>query len=157
MTLSNGKTISFTTDSNGRVKKITLPDSRTVSYAYSGAGDLATVTDLRGGVTSYTYNSYHQLLTVTDPRGNVVVTNYYGHFGRLSSQQRRAREHDLVRLGLRRMSGRRRHLYFGDRHGDRPRGNHWTDTYDINGNMIRQMTRSGTRRATPTTRQRSWR
>ena len=135
VTLSNGKTISFTTDSNGRVKKITLPDSRTVSYAYSGAGDLATVTDLRGGVTSYTYNSYHQLLTVTDPRGNVVVTNYYDQFGRLSSQK--------DALG--------NTTWYGWDYGGclddgvtctsatatatDPRGNHWTDTYDINGNM----------------------
>jgi len=138
VTLSNGKTINFTTNGSGRITKITLPDSRTVSYTYSSAGDLATVTDLRGGVTSYTYNSSHQLLTVTDPRGHVVVTNVYGDYGRLASQTDAMGEtttysfdpggclDDGCTIGPATVT-------VAD-----PRGNSWQDTYSVDGLLLAQ-------------------
>jgi RHS repeat-associated protein len=140
VTLSNGKTINFTTDGNGRITKITLPDNRTVSYSYSSAGDLASVTDLRGGVTSYTYSS-HQLLTVTDPRGHVVVTNAYGDYGRLVSQKDALGNTTTYQWGPGACL---------DPNGNPctpgsawvaatdPRGNIWADSYDSNGLLIGQ-------------------
>jgi RHS repeat-associated protein len=70
----------------GQLTAVTLPDGRSVSYTYDTNNNLATVTDLRGGITRYTYDTYHRLLTAVDPRGHTVVTNVYGDYGRLVQQ-----------------------------------------------------------------------
>jgi len=128
VSLSNGKIVTFTNDSSGRITKLTLPDGRFVSYAYNAAGELASVTDLRGGVTSYTYDAYHRLLTLVDPNGHTAVTNVYGDWNRVS-QQTDALGHATTYAWTQDI---------GTATATDPRGNRWTDVYTADGLLARE-------------------
>jgi RHS repeat-associated protein len=80
-----GRSLTFTTDSNGHVTTVTDPAGRQTSYSYDSAGNLISATDLTGGVWSYTYDASHQMLTMTDPRHGVVA-NTYDASGRVTAQ-----------------------------------------------------------------------
>lgn len=82
----NGRSISLTHDSQGRITQAQDNSGRTVSYVYDAAGRLSTVTDVAGGVTTYTYSDQNQMLTITDARGITYLTNQYDSSGRVVQQ-----------------------------------------------------------------------
>jgi RHS repeat-associated protein len=86
ITSPNGRSLTFTNDSQNRITQLTDNIGRTVTYTYDSAGNLATVTDANSGVTSYTYDSQHLLLTITDPRNITYLTNKYDSSGRVIQQ-----------------------------------------------------------------------
>jgi RHS repeat-associated protein len=82
----NGRFISLTHDTQGRITQAQDNSGRTVSYAYDTAGRLSTVTDVASGVTTYTYSDQNQMLTIQDARGIVYLTNQYDSSGRVVQQ-----------------------------------------------------------------------
>lgn len=82
-----GRTLTITTNAQGRITAISGPASLSASYTYDASGNLATATDAAGTVTAYTYDSRHQLLTVTDGNNHTVATNTYGTLGRVLTQR----------------------------------------------------------------------
>ncbi|MFN8559921.1 MAG: DUF6531 domain-containing protein, partial [Dehalococcoidia bacterium] len=85
VTASGGRSLTVTTNGQGRITQIVGPGNLSTSYTYDGAGNLATVTDAAGKTTTYTYDARHQLLTIVDARGNTAVTSTYGTLGRLAT------------------------------------------------------------------------
>jgi YD repeat-containing protein len=71
----NGRFISLTHDTQGRITQAQDNLGRTVTYTYDAPGRLSTVTDAGGGVTTYTYNDQNQMVTIQDARGIVYLTN----------------------------------------------------------------------------------
>ncbi|HEY6971173.1 MAG TPA: DUF6531 domain-containing protein [Candidatus Angelobacter sp.] len=86
ITSPNGRYISLTRDSQGRVTQAQDNAGRTVTYTYDGAGRLSTVTDVNSGITTYTYDDQNRMLTIKDARGIVYLTNQYDSSGRVSQQ-----------------------------------------------------------------------
>jgi RHS repeat-associated protein/uncharacterized repeat protein (TIGR01451 family) len=82
---SDGESLVFTRDGDGRITQISGPTGQTLSYSYSAAGDLATSTDVNGHVTTYAYDANHDLLTATGPGGQAEQTLTYDSAGRLAS------------------------------------------------------------------------
>lgn len=82
---SNGKSITFTRDSLGRITQITDPNGNTQTYTYDTNGDLASYTDNENNTSTYTYDITHLLLTIHDPRGIQPIRNDYDADGRLLS------------------------------------------------------------------------
>jgi RHS repeat-associated protein len=80
---SDGKSILFTRDTQGRITKITGPTGDTVNYTYDAAGNLTDVVDLSGFTTSFTYDTHHYLTAIKDARGITVSRNEYDDNGRL--------------------------------------------------------------------------
>src|SRR5258708_10929076 len=81
---SNGQSITYTRDSNGRITKITGPSNQVIAYAYSAAGDLSSSTDPNNNAATYTYDASRDLLTVTGPaQTSPVSTLTYDSSGRL--------------------------------------------------------------------------
>lgn len=83
VTHSDGKSIVFDRDSDGRIIKITGPSGKAISYEYDSNGNLSYVTDEAGEKTSFTYDRYHYLTDITDSRGVKVARNEYDDDGRL--------------------------------------------------------------------------
>jgi RHS repeat-associated protein len=81
---SNGQSIVFTRDSQGRITKIVGPSGQNLGYAYSSAGDLASSTDPDGHTTTYSYDAEHHLEKATGPGGQALQTLQYNE-GRLES------------------------------------------------------------------------
>ncbi len=52
ITSPNGRMLTLTNDSQGKVTQATDNIGRTVSYSYDAAGRLSTVTDVGGGITT---------------------------------------------------------------------------------------------------------
>jgi RHS repeat-associated protein len=86
ITSSNGRSISLTYDTQGRITQAVDNIGRTVLYSYDAAGRLSTVTDAAGGVTTYTYDDQNRMLTIKDPRNIVYLTNHYDAAGRVDQQ-----------------------------------------------------------------------
>jgi RHS repeat-associated protein len=84
---AGGRTLTITTNAQGRITAINGPGGLSTSYTYSAAGDLLTATDASGGVWTYTYDARHQLLTWRNPNNQVVMTNTYGALGRVQEQR----------------------------------------------------------------------
>jgi len=83
---SNGESISFTRDTQGRITDILGPTSQHLVYTYSAAGDLATSQDPLGNITTYTYDSNHDLTGATGPGADhPLSTVTYDSSGRVSS------------------------------------------------------------------------
>jgi RHS repeat-associated protein len=82
----NGRFVSLTHDTQGRITQAQDNIGRTVTYTYDPAGRLSTVTDVAGGVTTYTYSDQNQMLTIQDARGIVYLTNQYDSAGRVIQQ-----------------------------------------------------------------------
>ena len=83
---SDGQSVAFARDSQGRITAVTDPSGRRLSYAYDGAGNLATVTDRASQQSVHKYDRLHTLTTYTDPRGTQLVRNEYDADGRLVAQ-----------------------------------------------------------------------
>jgi RHS repeat-associated protein len=82
---SNGESILYTRDSQGRITQITSPSGQTLGYSYSASGDLDSSTDADGNTTRYTYDSNRDLLGATGPGGQPLETLTYNSGGRLAS------------------------------------------------------------------------
>jgi RHS repeat-associated protein len=87
VTAPGGRSLTITSDGQGRITSISAPGGLSASYTYDGNGNLATATNAAGEVTRYTYDGRHQLLTVTDGRNVVVATITYGTLGRVRQAQ----------------------------------------------------------------------
>jgi RHS repeat-associated protein len=87
VTAAGGRSLTITTNGQGRITGIAGPGGLATSYTYSTGGDLLTATDAAGAVTTYTYDSRHQLLTVVDGNSHTVETNTYGSLGRIVEQR----------------------------------------------------------------------
>ena len=83
ITHSNGKSIAFARDAEGRITRITDPMNREMFYGYDSAGDLVSFADRAGNVTRFTYDDGHFLLDFEDPRGVKPIRNEYDDDGRL--------------------------------------------------------------------------
>ncbi|HEX7155000.1 MAG TPA: PKD domain-containing protein [Thermoanaerobaculia bacterium] len=84
-THSDGKSVAFTRDAQGRITRITDPAGKAFVYTYDGNGDLVTVTDRESKSTQYTYVA-HLLTKITDARGIEPQRNEYDAAGRLIKQ-----------------------------------------------------------------------
>lgn len=92
---SDGKSVLFNRDAEGRLISIVNPAGNTVvEYSYNAEGDLASVTRLVDAATNYkvttTYQytqnngvSTHNILSITSPTGKTPVINEYDNAGRL--------------------------------------------------------------------------
>ena len=67
ITSSDGHSITFTRDSQGRITAITGPGGAIDTYNYDAAGNLASSTDADGNTTTYAYDANHDLLSATGP------------------------------------------------------------------------------------------
>ena len=86
ITSPNGRSISLTYDSQGRVSQASDSAGRNVLYSYDTTGRLSTVTDTNGGITTYTYDDQNRMLTIKDARNIVYLTNQYDSAGRVVRQ-----------------------------------------------------------------------
>jgi len=86
ITSPNGRTITITNDTSGRITGAVDNIGRTVSYTYDAAGRLSTATDAANGVTTYTYDDQNRMLTIKDARQIVYLTNQYDSSGRVLQQ-----------------------------------------------------------------------
>ena len=82
---SQGFSLTFTRDTQGRITDITAPDGTSMTYAYDANGDLERFTDQASQTTNYTYRAglEHYLEDILDPRGIRVSRNEYDADGRL--------------------------------------------------------------------------
>jgi RHS repeat-associated protein len=86
ITSSNGLSVPFVRDTQGRITQITDPLGNIYAYAYDSFGNLASVT--YPGITTpaqYTYNTAHLYTGGTDPRGNALPSTTYDTSGRLQT------------------------------------------------------------------------
>lgn len=96
----NGKTTSYSYDSQGRPVQVSNPDGTSTKVAYTATGDVAKTTAADGAVTTYTvdakgrvtgvagpddavwastFDDAGNLTSRTDPNGNVTSYSYDGH------------------------------------------------------------------------------
>ena len=80
---SNGASLTFTRDSQGRISRVTGPSGQVLSYAYSAAGSLTSSADPDGNVTTYAYDASGRLTSVTGATGTVLQALEYDAAGRL--------------------------------------------------------------------------
>ena len=83
---SDGRSIFFERDAEGRIRYLIDPAGQTVSYTYDSAGDLVAVTDLLAETTRYEYLAGipHHLTNILDNDGQVSHTFDYDEGGRLA-------------------------------------------------------------------------
>lgn len=142
---TDGDSIVFNRDSNGRITSIESPTGKTVSYTYDENGNLASVTDISGEVTTFKYED-HYLTEIIDPRGVRVSKNIYDENGRLikaidADGNEIVYDHDIdgrEETITDRNGGITRYVY--DHNGNvtsqtDPMGNTVKSTYDENGNL----------------------
>ena len=142
---SDGKSLGFTRDSQGRIIRIEDPNGNTLRYEYNIRGDLAAFIDGEGNRTEFTYDGDHNLLQIIDPLGRPSQRQEYDADGRLIAitnglGDRIQIEHDL--------DAKKEIVH------DR-RGNPTIYEYDAQGNVIRQTefpSVNGTPQAALTTR-----
>jgi RHS repeat-associated protein len=82
----NGRWISLSYDSSGRVERAQDNAGRTVWYLYDSGGHLSKVYDANGGLTKYDYDSAGRMYSFTTPNGNVHAKNQYDPNGRVVGQ-----------------------------------------------------------------------
>lgn len=97
---SDGMSIDFVRDSNGRITKITDPAGEPIDYTYNSEGDLVSVTDRNSNRTEFTYDTDHYLTDIFNPDGTRAVRSEYDENGRLiatidSEGNRIEQDHDL--------------------------------------------------------------
>jgi RHS repeat-associated protein len=82
---SNGQSVVFSRDDQGRITAATDPADNQATYAYSAAGDLTGATNQAGQTTTYAYSNTHALTGTTDPLNVQVDQDQYYPDGRLAS------------------------------------------------------------------------
>lgn len=144
-TRSDGLSVSFVRDAEGRIEQITDPAGNVIGYEYDANGDLTAVTDALGNRSTYGYDANHYLTDIMDPLGRPVQRNEYDADGRLTA----------ITDG----SGNRIEMEYDPNNNtqitrDR-RGNPTIYEYDANGNIISETnfpSVDGTPQAVVTTR-----
>lgn len=68
--------ITFTYDTNKRLRKITDPMGRVTSLSYDALRNLSSISDPLGKTQSYTYNARHQIVTKKDKNGGTWRYEY---------------------------------------------------------------------------------
>jgi RHS repeat-associated protein len=84
ITSSDGKSVAFKRDTQGRITQIADPAGNVLNYSYNGTGDLSTFVDRVGNITTFSYGATHLLTNIADPRGIQAVKNLYDSSGRLT-------------------------------------------------------------------------
>ncbi|MEZ4310930.1 MAG: hypothetical protein R3F14_23050 [Polyangiaceae bacterium] len=87
LVLSNGKSLGFERDAEGRITKLVDVNGSYRTYQYNAAGDLIATTDALGGTTRYFYDRNHNMTRMIDPVGNVLLDLTYGSDGRVSGME----------------------------------------------------------------------
>lgn len=82
-TRSDGLSLSFIRDGEGRITKLTDPNGNEVLYEYDANGDLAAVTDPEGNITRFVYTSGHYMTEIQDSSGTPIQKQEYDDDGRL--------------------------------------------------------------------------
>lgn len=77
ITSSNGRSVTFTRDSDDLITKVTGPDGKTVEYGNDGNDDLVSVTNHLGKTTTLSYLPDHYLDKVTGPDTSVMARFEY--------------------------------------------------------------------------------
>ena len=80
---SEGGSISFVRDAEGRITSISDGLGNTVTYTYNENGDLVSVVDTAGYTTTFAYDESHYLTVITADNGVTVARNEYDDDGRL--------------------------------------------------------------------------
>ena len=83
---SDGRSVFFERDAEGRIRYLIDPAGQTVSYTYDDAGDLVAVTDLLGETTQFEYLAEipHHLAAILDDEGQISHAFEYDEGGRLA-------------------------------------------------------------------------
>ncbi len=81
----DGRSITFTRDSEDRITCAEDPNGKQTRYSYDEAGNLAEVTDQAGRTVTFHYDREHNLTGITDPSGAAVARNEYDKDGRLTA------------------------------------------------------------------------
>ncbi len=145
VTSSDGKSISFLYDEEGRIAEASDSTGKKLTYEYDVFGDLVCVTDQTGSTTKFTYKK-HYLSEIYDARGVMISRNEYDNEGRLTKSvdangNEIAYEHDIdgrEEVVTDRNGGVTRYIY--DEKGNilsqtDANGNTVKNTYDSNGNL----------------------
>jgi YD repeat-containing protein len=82
---SNGISLFFEKDGQGRITKITNPEGNPLLYVTDGNGDLVSFTDPKGRVTTYSYDANHRMTRIVDNMGRIINTNTFNISGRLTT------------------------------------------------------------------------
>lgn len=82
---SNGESITYVRDGQGRITQISGPTGQQLTYSYSTAGDLSKSTDANANATTYDYDTNHNLLDAKGPGGQFLQRQTYGLDGRLAT------------------------------------------------------------------------
>jgi RHS repeat-associated protein len=77
---TQGRTTTFSYNSQGFISQMTDSSGRSYYYYYDSYGDLAEVQDPEGGLTNYYYDSYRDLVEILDPVGNATTFTYDSQF-----------------------------------------------------------------------------
>jgi RHS repeat-associated protein/uncharacterized repeat protein (TIGR01451 family) len=85
ITSSQGPSITFERDGQGRITTATGPDGESVTYSYDAAGDLTTATDQNSAVYGFDYDTSHYLTGIDDPGPGPRQVLTYTNDGRLES------------------------------------------------------------------------
>ena len=85
VTYSEGGTITFNRDDQGRITSIADGLGNTVEYTYNESGDLINVLDYANYNTAFSYNDGHYLTNTVADNGKTVAINEYDDSGRLIS------------------------------------------------------------------------
>ncbi|MDO5561144.1 MAG: RHS repeat-associated core domain-containing protein, partial [Oscillospiraceae bacterium] len=141
---SDGRSIMYTYDKNGRIASVSDPSGKYVQYEYNTLGDLISFINEKEEKTSFVYTD-HYLTEIIDPRGVRVTKNVYDDDGRIiktidADGNETAYEHDIdgrQEIITDKNGGVTKYNY--DCSGNMlsktdPQGSTVTCTYDANGN-----------------------
>lgn len=82
---SDGKGVTFTRDSEGRIVTACDPNGKITSYSYDKNGDLVSVTNPMNNSVTFEYDKNHNITSIKDPYGIAVARNEYDENGRLTA------------------------------------------------------------------------
>jgi RHS repeat-associated protein len=97
---SDGTSVAFIRDTQGRITRIVDPHGNTLSYVYDANGDLTEFVDQVQNRTTFTYDFLHNVQEIVDPLGRRPVRAEYDANGRLvavidANGNRSTVDHDL--------------------------------------------------------------
>lgn len=84
---SDGRSVVFGRDGQGRIHTITDPKQNVITYNYNPEGELESVVEANLATTRYTYFNDHGLDEIIDPLQRRLIKNIYNAAGRLTSQE----------------------------------------------------------------------
>jgi RHS repeat-associated protein len=85
---SSGRSLTFTSNSDGLVEQVDGPDGLTLTYTYNGDGQLTSMTDGNGVTVNYRYDADHGLIGLQTPEGHdFVAEQQFDAQGRVTFQR----------------------------------------------------------------------